>query len=229
MPYLTTDELRSSTASRSSSRSRRSAWTRPTTTTSPAGPGPAPTRAGEPRRVLALRAAAARARRRQQRRSRARPSSASRIDAAGPLRTVRLPGALPTPTASSRRRARRRRVGTTMVPQHDPRTTRSRRSARSPRDPWYQLYWFTDEGVTRDMIQRAAAAGLHGDRPDGRRAGQDSGARARCATRRTIPDGIVSANVPDVPLTIALEPDLEVARVAARRSSPDEDRAQGRS
>ena len=27
-------------------------------------------------------------------------------------------------------------------------------------DPWYQLYWFTDTGVTRDMIERAAAAGF---------------------------------------------------------------------
>jgi 4-hydroxymandelate oxidase len=68
--------------------------------------------------------------------------------------------------------------------------------------PWYQLYWFTDESVTRDMIERAAAAGfaavaLTVDAPV--RLWREGEFRAPAV----IPEGIVSANVPDRPLKIA--------------------------
>jgi 4-hydroxymandelate oxidase len=92
--------------------------------------------------------------------------------------------------------------------------------------PWYQLYWFTDESVTRDMIVRAAAAGYTAvaitvDAPV--RLWREGEMR----NPPHIPDGVASANVPDRPLTIAPEPDLEVPRVAAVHQSA-EDRAEGR-
>ena len=70
------------------------------------------------------------------------------------------------------------------------------------RAPWYQLYWFTDASVTRDMIERAATAGytavaLTVDAPV--RLWREGEMR----NPPTIPDGIISANVPDRPLTIA--------------------------
>lgn len=70
------------------------------------------------------------------------------------------------------------------------------------KDPWYQLYWFSDEGVTRDMILRAQAAGYRAvvltvDAPV--RVWREGEMR----DPPEIPDGIVSANVPDRPLTIA--------------------------
>ena len=70
------------------------------------------------------------------------------------------------------------------------------------RDPWYQLYWFSDEGVTRDMIERAAAAGfaavaLTVDAPT------DLWREGEMRDPPDIPDGIVSANVPDRPLARA--------------------------
>ena len=61
--------------------------------------------AGEPRRVLALRPATACARRRPQCRPADHRPRAGR--AAGPVRAVRLPAALPTPKASWRRHVRR--------------------------------------------------------------------------------------------------------------------------
>jgi 4-hydroxymandelate oxidase len=68
--------------------------------------------------------------------------------------------------------------------------------------PWFQLYWFTDERVTRDMIERAAAAGyaavaLTVDAPV--RLWREGEMR----NPPLIPDGIISANVPDRPLSIA--------------------------
>jgi len=68
--------------------------------------------------------------------------------------------------------------------------------------PWYQLYWFTDASVTRDMIERAAAAGytavaLTVDAPV--RVWREGEMR----NPPNVPDGIISANVPDRPLTIA--------------------------
>ena len=94
-----------------------------------------------------------------------------------------------------------RRVGTTLVL-----STSSNYSLEEvgaiAQDPWYQLYWFTDEGVTRDMIVRAAAAGtarwsLTVDAPV--RIWREGEMR----DPPEVPDGIVSANVPDIPLTIA--------------------------
>ena len=93
------------------------------------------------------------------------------------------------------------RIGTTMVV-----STSSNYSLEEigeiARDPWYQLYWFTDEGVTRDMIERAAAAGytavvLTVDAPA--RLWREGEMRDPVE----VPDGIVSSNVPDRPLTIA--------------------------
>ena len=68
--------------------------------------------------------------------------------------------------------------------------------------PWYQLYWFTDESVTRDMIVRAALAGYTAvaitvDAPV--RLWREGEMR----NPPQIPDGVASANVPDRPLTIA--------------------------
>ena len=93
------------------------------------------------------------------------------------------------------------RVGTTMVL-----STSSNYSLEEvgaiARDPWYQLYWFTDEGVTRDMIERAAANGYRAlvltvDAPT------KVWREGEMRDPPEIPDGIISANVPDRPLTIA--------------------------
>lgn len=69
-------------------------------------------------------------------------------------------------------------------------------------NPWYQLYWFTDEGVTRDMIDRAAAAGFKAvvltvDAP------VKLWREGEFRNPPVVPDGVISANVPDRPLTIA--------------------------
>ena len=94
-----------------------------------------------------------------------------------------------------------RRVGTAMVL-----STSSNYSLEEvgaiAQDPWYQLYWFTDEGVTRDMIQRAQANGYRAlvltvDAPV--RIWREGEMR----DPPEVPEGIVSANVPDIPLTIA--------------------------
>ena len=94
-----------------------------------------------------------------------------------------------------------RRVGTTLIL-----STSSNYSLEDvgeiARDPWYQLYWFSDEGVTRDMIERAAASGytavvLTVDAPT--RIWREGEMRDPVE----VPDGIISANVPDRPLTIA--------------------------
>lgn len=68
--------------------------------------------------------------------------------------------------------------------------------------PWYQLYWFTDEGVTRDMVERAHAAGFTAlaitvDAP------VKLWREGEFRNPPVIPDGIVSANVPDRPLRIS--------------------------
>ena len=73
---------------------------------------------------------------------------------------------------------------------------------RIAQDPWYQLYWFTDSGVTRDMIERAEAAGFRAavltvDAPT------KLWREGEMRDPPQIPDGIVSVNVPDIPLTIA--------------------------
>jgi 4-hydroxymandelate oxidase len=94
-----------------------------------------------------------------------------------------------------------RRVGTTLVL-----STSSNYSLEEvgaiAQDPWYQLYWFTDEGVTRDMILRAAAAGYRAlvltvDAP------VKIWREGEMRDPPYVPDGIISANVPDIPLTIA--------------------------
>ena len=70
------------------------------------------------------------------------------------------------------------------------------------RNPWYQLYWFTDQDVTRDMIDRAAVAGFKAivvtvDAPVRLWREFDMKDPAE------IPPGVISANVPDRPLKIA--------------------------
>lgn len=93
------------------------------------------------------------------------------------------------------------RVGTTMVL-----STSSNYSLEEvgaiAQDPWYQLYWFTDEGVTRDMIGRAAANGYRAlvltvDAPT------KVWREGEMRDPPEVPEGIVSANVPDIPLIIA--------------------------
>jgi len=64
---------------------------------------------------------------------------------------------------------------------------------------WYQLYWFSDEGVTRDMIERAAAAGYTAiavtvDAPT------DLWREGEARTPPDIPSWVLSVNVPDRPL-----------------------------
>jgi 4-hydroxymandelate oxidase len=68
--------------------------------------------------------------------------------------------------------------------------------------PWLQLYWFTDEGVTRDLVERAAAAGyaavaLTVDAPS--RLWREGEMRMPPEE----PPGVISANLPDKPLKIA--------------------------
>lgn len=94
-----------------------------------------------------------------------------------------------------------RRVGTTLVLSTSSNYTLEEVGAVA-QAPWYQLYWFTDESVTRDMIERAATAGysavaLTVDAPV--RLWREGEFR----NPPNIPDGIISANVPDRPLKIA--------------------------
>jgi len=94
-----------------------------------------------------------------------------------------------------------RRVGTTLVLSTSSNYTLEQ-VGEIATDPWYQLYWFTDQGVTRDMVERAAAAGFHAvaltvDAPTLQWREGEMRAPA------VIPDGIISANVPDRPLKIA--------------------------
>ena len=93
------------------------------------------------------------------------------------------------------------------------------------RDPWFQLYWFSDEGVTRDMIERAAAAGfaaiaLTVDAPT------DLWREGEMRDPIDIPDGVLSVNLPDRPLTRASHVTWKRTRLAAL-AQPDEDPAQG--
>jgi 4-hydroxymandelate oxidase len=94
-----------------------------------------------------------------------------------------------------------RRIGTTMALSTSSNFTIEQVGAIADR-PWYQLYWFTDEGVTRDMIERAHAAGFTAiaitvDAPV--KLWREGEFRAPAV----IPDGILSVNVPDRPLKIA--------------------------
>jgi 4-hydroxymandelate oxidase len=94
-----------------------------------------------------------------------------------------------------------RRVGTAMVLSTSSNFSIEQVGAIAEK-PWYQLYWFTDESVTRDMIERAAAAGftavaLTVDAP------VKLWREGEMRNPPNVPDGIISANVPDRPLTIA--------------------------
>ncbi|HVA88084.1 MAG TPA: alpha-hydroxy acid oxidase [Candidatus Saccharimonadales bacterium] len=93
------------------------------------------------------------------------------------------------------------RVGTTMVLSTSSNYTIEEIGQIAKR-PWLQLYWFTDEGVTRDLVERAAAAGyaavaLTVDAPS--RLWREGEMR----TPPEEPPGIISANLPDRPLKIA--------------------------
>ena len=90
------------------------------------------------------------------------------------------------------------RVGTTMCLSTSSNYTIEEVAAIA-RDPWFQLYWFTDAGVTRDMIERAAAVGYRAiavtvDAPT------DLWREGELRTPPDIPDHILSVNVPDRPL-----------------------------
>jgi 4-hydroxymandelate oxidase len=70
------------------------------------------------------------------------------------------------------------------------------------RDPWFQLYWFSDEGVTKELIERAAAAGFAAiavtvDAPT------DLWREGEARDPIDIPDDVLSVNLPDRPLTRA--------------------------
>jgi 4-hydroxymandelate oxidase len=68
--------------------------------------------------------------------------------------------------------------------------------------PWFQLYWFTDRGVTQDMVERAAAAGF-----DAVAITVDAPVKlwreGEWRLPPAVPDGVLSVNVPDRPLKIA--------------------------
>jgi 4-hydroxymandelate oxidase len=94
-----------------------------------------------------------------------------------------------------------RRIGTTMGLSTSSNYSIEQVGAIADR-PWYQLYWFTDEGVTRDMVERAHAAGFSAlaltvDAP------VQLWREGEFRTPPVVPDGIISANVPDRPLKIA--------------------------
>jgi 4-hydroxymandelate oxidase len=70
------------------------------------------------------------------------------------------------------------------------------------RDPWFQLYWFSDQGVTQDIVERAAATGFQAvaltvDAPT------DLWREGEMRDPVDIPDGILSVNLPDRELTRA--------------------------
>lgn len=99
------------------------------------------------------------------------------------------------------------RVGTTMVLSTSANTSIEdvAAAAAGGPSPWYQLYWFTDRGVTRSMVERAAAAGfgaivLTVDAPV--RTWREGEQRVPVE----IPPGVRSVNTDDLPLTVA--PDL---------------------
>ena len=51
------------------------------------------------------------------------------------------------------------RIGTTMILSTSANTALEDIAAIT-RNPWYQLYWLTDEELNREMVQRAEAAGF---------------------------------------------------------------------